>query len=49
MPRESVHGDNVSGFVVPGTVFTPVVGGDFFPRVIKGAGRGKDSHNSRVV
>ena len=35
---ESVDGYHVRGFVVPGTVFSPVCGGDFFPRVVVSAG-----------
>lgn len=35
---EGVDGDDVRGLVVPGTVLAPVGGGDFFPRVVEGAG-----------
>lgn len=35
---EGVDGDDVGGFVVPGTVFAPVGGGDFRPGVVEGAG-----------
>lgn len=47
--REGVDCDYVGGFVVPGAVFTPVGGGDFFPGIVEGAIGGKDFHCSGRV
>ena len=38
MAGEGVDGDDVGGFVVPGTVFLPVGCGDFVEGVVEGAG-----------
>lgn len=34
----------MGGFIVPRTVFSPIVGGDFLPRVVENMCGGKDLH-----
>lgn len=46
---EGVDSYHVRGFVVPRTVFAPIGGGDFFPRVIEGAIREKHFHRNFLM
>ena len=42
--RKSVDGNDMIRSFVPGTIFPPVCGGNFFPRVIESAAEGIDPH-----
>lgn len=43
--RKSVDGNDMIRSFVPGTIFPPVCGGNFFPRVIESAVEGIDPHS----
>ena len=45
---QGVDGYYMGGLVVPRTIFAPVGGGDFFPRVVEGAVGTEDFHDARV-
>lgn len=42
--RNSVDGNDVARAFIPRTVFPPVCGGYFFPRVVESAVKGIDPH-----